>query len=106
MLMILYQKSEVFAASGLTSFGEGPIRLSSRHLPTAWTHQESVTSRFPYDWRENEKSRMRKATNALPFLILPQQAAARLKSEKSGTPSCHSAFATLLVSLVSNKDEF
>ncbi len=37
---------------------------------------------------------MRKATNAFPFHILPEQAAARLKSKNSGTPSCHSAFAT------------
>jgi len=29
MLMPLYQQSEVFAASRLTSFGEGPILLSS-----------------------------------------------------------------------------
>ena len=29
---------------------------------------------------------MRKATNALSFLILPEQAAARLTSEYSGTP--------------------
>jgi len=38
---------------------------------------------------------MRKATNALPFLILPEQAAALLKSENLGTPSCHLALAAL-----------
>ncbi len=40
---------------------------------------------------------------------LPQQAATQLKSETSGTPSCHllppSCLVTLLVSLVSNKNK-
>jgi hypothetical protein len=40
---------------------------------------------------------------------LPEQAATQLKSENSGTPGCHLlpplVLATVLVSLVSNKDE-
>jgi hypothetical protein len=49
---------------------------------------------------------MRKGKACVTFLILPEQAAVRLTSEHSGAIRLSPpSFVTLLVSLVSNKDE-
>jgi len=64
--------------------GSGPqmweIALNLEHWDKiSWKSRSlsGFSQRNLVNWSENEKSGVRKATNALPFLILPEQAAAR-----------------------------
>ena len=72
------------------------LALRCKHLPSnmstgtrvSWKNCSSsgFSQQNLVNWSENEKSGTRKATNVLSFLILPEQAAALLKSENLGTP--------------------